>query len=156
MNCSFFMEAMNMTVEILEHAWTKIMDSVGTYQAESGGVIACNEAAQIVDFFFDSDAGVGNRCYIPNQAAINRHVNQVWRPLGYRFGGVVHSHPEGSSCTPSAPDVKMAEKIILHNGLCELYLVIVQQNKSGIWRAVVDELSQIKVESCDLVIIKQL
>ena len=143
-------------IEIYESTHKKILDSVGTYCAESGGVLACNQDSQIVDFFFDLDAGTGKKSYIPSQSAINHRVNQVWIPLGYHFGGVVHSHPEESSGNPSVPDIRMAERILQHNHLHEMYIIIVQKKTMLAWRVSLNNESKPQVTSCDTVILRSL
>lgn len=135
-----------MIIKMRSEVKEKILRSVGCCDAESGGVIARNPDDMIVDFYFDWEAGSGNISYVPSRDAINSQVNNRWQPLGYRFAGIVHSHPPAASREPSAADVRMAEKIIRCNRLKKIILIIVQADALSVWSVSDDN----RLESCEL------
>lgn len=106
--------------------------------AESGGIIAFDDVGDIVDFYYDKTAVTYKAQYIPNRKAINHQVNDVWNHVGYRFGGIVHSHPLNGSNEPSKQDILMAKKIIQHNNLEGILLGIVQNEVITPWWVTLD------------------
>ena len=145
---------MEYTVRIKKDTYLNILNSIGKHEPESGGIIACSIDNDIVDFYFDVTAGTGKISYIPSISDINKKVNEDWGLLKYHFGGIVHSHPLiSNSIYPSNSDIKMAEKIMLHNNLTSLFLIIVQGMKLSTWN-VVEYLHEcsIDIKSYDLIL----
>lgn len=120
-------------MQIYKEVVKKITETVGQAPPESGGVIALDSFGNIVDFYFDKTAVTRKAQYIPNSNAINYQVNQIWKPLGYHFGGVVHSHPPNDTLKPSNQDILMAKKIMKHNNLDRILLGIVQEEEMAFW-----------------------
>lgn len=137
-------------MRIYQEAWEKIARTVGSLPAETGGVIALDRSGDIADFYFDAAAVTGKAQYIPSRTAVDRQVNQVWGALGYRFGGVVHSHPPNAERELSGQDILMAEKILRHNGLDGLLLTVVQGEAMSSWWVSADG----RLTPCELEILK--
>ncbi|MBQ6972772.1 MAG: hypothetical protein IJP86_10530 [Synergistaceae bacterium] len=127
------------TQAITEEARNKILNSVGEYKPESGGVIACSDEGIIVDFYFDTEAGTGQASYKPSIEAINQQVNCTWAKLGCHFRGMVHSHPIHGNSDLSNSDVDMAKKIMLHNNLPSMLLIVVHSKNLFAWEVFCDE-----------------
>lgn len=137
-------------MQIYKEVLKKITETVGQLPAESGGVIALDCDGNIADFYFDKTAVTRKAQYIPNSNDINYQVNQVWSPLGYRFGGVVHSHPPNDTLKPSNQDILMAKKIMNHNDLERLLLGIVQKENISFWEVSLDN----QLTFCKLKVLK--
>lgn len=116
---------------------TKVLDSIKNtlcnYPAECGGIIACNPEWQIVDYYFDKDAGVGNNSFCPTGTAITEVVNKYWHPQGMLFGGIAHSHPVETLLHPSKEDLHTAQLILEANHQNKLVLIITQVNEIKAW-----------------------
>lgn len=138
-----------MKIKIYREVKNKILESIGNCEAESGGIIACNQEDTITEFYFDFEAGSGKTSYIPSQNAINKQVNEIWRSSGYCFCGIVHSHPAKASYIPSVIDLKMAEKIVLHNHLEEILLMIIHKKIIRVWKMAPNS----QLEPCELTMI---
>lgn len=138
------------TVKIKKNVYHDILLSVGKYEPESGGIIACNLNGDIVDFYFDWEAGVGQRSYVPSVDTINKKINNEWQLLDYVFGGIVHSHPLVISSSPSITDIKMAEKIMTYNSLESMLLIIVQESKLSVWNVFHNIQRECKIDFCKL------
>lgn len=136
-----------MAVKILNKVRDEILETVGYFPAESGGVLARDTQGVLVDFYFDCGAGIGKRSYIPTLNAINQQVNRQWHPLGCHFAGLVHSHPSHTNGKPSAEDIKMAQRIICRNHLSDMLLIIVYRKTLLTWNAYPDG----SVVQCDLI-----
>lgn len=137
-------------MHIYERVLKKIIGTVGQLPAESGGIIAFDDFGDIVDFYYDKTAITYKAQYIPNKEAINHQVNEVWSRLGYRFAGIVHSHPLNASNKPSKQDILMAKRIIQHNNLDGIFLWIVQNEVIIPWWVTSDN----QLFFCELDILK--
>lgn len=138
------------TVKIKKNVYHDILFSVGKYEPESGGIIACNLNGDIVDFYFDWEAGIGQINYVPSVDTINKKINNKWHLLNYVFGGIVHSHPLAASSSPSITDIRMALKIITHNYLESMLLIIVQKSKLSVWNVFHNIQRECKIDFCNL------
>lgn len=141
-----------MIIKICKNVKDEILKTIGSMEAESGGVLACKKEKGIVDFYFDAEASCGKASYIPSLRAINRQVNEIWNCQGYYFGGIVHSHPEKASSALSKADKKMTEKIMHHNHLQEMIAMVVYRKNIFVWLFFLDEENMLRIEECDLMI----
>lgn len=119
---------------ISRQVYDLIQSTIGSLPAESGGVIACDNNNQIVDFYYDYDAGLGKRRYVPSARIITEHVNRDWHRKGYRICGFVHSHPTYGTCQPSSADVLYTDAILKANGLKTMLLIILCNGKCQCYR----------------------
>ncbi len=102
-----------------------IMKTIGTLEAECGGIIAISKG-EISDYYFDSEAGYGKASYVPSRGTIQNYIREKWSTPELRFCGIVHSHPYCNTCEPSHIDIDMALKIMSLNNMDKLYLIIVK------------------------------
>ena len=119
---------------ISHQAYALIQSTIGSLPAESGGVIACDNKNQIVDFYYDHDAGSGKGRYVPSTRMIAEHVNGEWHEKGYHVCGFVHSHPTYGTCQPSSADILYADAILKANGLKTMLLIILCNGKYQCYR----------------------
>lgn len=124
----------------------EILNTVGAFPPECGGILASNRQGVLADFYFDQAAGTGNQCYAPTREAIQRKVNQNWRPEGLSFAGTVHSHPHDSLIKPSRADLEATQEILRLNGLRSALLMIVYQKALFAWTVFPDG----SMERCEL------
>lgn len=128
------------------HIYQDIMDSIGSVPAESGGVLAM-QGNVISDYYFDMNAGTGNRFYRPSAELITKHVN-AWIHEGKSFAGFVHSHPY-PYVQLSAMDIVAAEKTLLVNQMQSMYMAILCHKKLYFYRVFYPEgQKQSVVEPC--------
>ena len=123
------MKSIFIKVEVLN----SIHKTLCTYSAECGGIFACDEKGNIVDYYFDKTAGVGNISYCPTCNVINDVVNKHWYPKKICFGGIAHSHPFDAQLYPSKEDIRTASLILAANHLDRLVLIIVQEKVIKAW-----------------------
>ena len=69
-----------------------IMGTIGTVTMESGGILAV-ENDIVTDFYFDYEAGTGNRHFQPTAETVTR-IASPWMQEGKLFG-YIHSHRPG-------------------------------------------------------------
>ena len=82
------------TIKMSHEAYKKIMNSICSRPAESGGIllgpIGTNE---ITDFYFDHGANCSGATFSPDYVTLNRKMKEEWIPDGIDMKGFVHSHP---------------------------------------------------------------
>ncbi len=82
----------------VKEAYDEIFRTVGTYPAESGGILLGNRDDFIVQkFVFDSKGSTGPVSYDPDVNFLNEVVKKEWEENGLALLGFVHSHPRGVS-----------------------------------------------------------
>ena len=123
------MKSIFVTTEVLN----SIKNTLCSYPAECGGIIACNPEGRVIDYYFDKDAGVGNNSFCPTSTAINEVVNKYWHPQGMLYGGIAHSHPAGTLLYPSKEDLHTAQLILDANHQNKLVLTIAQTTEIKAW-----------------------
>lgn len=110
------------TLNLPRHLYDRITDTIGAFPSESGGVFALT-GDNLAKYYFDADAGTGNRFYRPSAAQITARVNEWLREPGLCFGGYIHSHPAGHT-TLSPMDIVAAEMTLYQNHLSSLYMLL--------------------------------
>lgn len=82
------------TIKMSHEAYKKIMNSICSRPAESGGIllgpIGTND---VTDFYFDHGANCTGATYSPDYVTLNRKMKEEWLPAGIDMKGFVHSHP---------------------------------------------------------------
>lgn len=92
-------------VRILESVLNKIINTVGSRPAESGGLLFGNEEDMIItDFVFDENARTTRTTYSFNVGFLNPEIKRLWTEKRLSCIGFLHSHPPGYSW-PSPPDM---------------------------------------------------
>ncbi len=82
------------TFRILRSELEKIQDTVGSHPSESGGLLLGNRDDFVIRrFVFDENAITSGASYTPDIKFLNRVMNEALETNGYRFLGMVHSHP---------------------------------------------------------------
>lgn len=142
-----------MKIKMYADIQRSILETIGNTQPESGGILGCCKDNVITAFYFDEAAGTGKRSYIPTTKAIEHQINEVWYPLGFEFGGLIHSHPDYATPTLSTPDIQMAEKIMRHNQLKQLILIVVYRKTLYTWLTYFDQQDTIQLLRCTIEII---
>lgn len=120
-------------LEISQQVYQAIIDTIGASPIESGGVLAM-KGRTITEFYFDANAGVGNRFYRPSTCQITKQVNQ-WLREGQTFGGFVHSHP-APYIHLSAMDIVAAEKTAIANQLSAVYMAILCEKELYFYKVI--------------------
>ena len=96
----------------------EIERTVGSFPAETGGVLGGNlETGLISHFYYDVTARQTGSEYSPDHVTLNQLLKGDWNPRDIRLLGFVHSHPPGVT-KPSAGDLRYAR--VLLDGLTEL------------------------------------
>lgn len=79
----------------------KIQRTIGTYPAETGGMLGAKDGI-ITEFYFDESANSSAGTYSPNTKACETVLNEIWMPNQVSLCGFIHSHR--SRYVPSAAD----------------------------------------------------
>lgn len=128
-----------------------MMDTIGAYPTESGGAFAISEGA-MSDYYFDLEAGVGQRFYRPTTDAITNQAVQ-WYRSSQAFGGFIHSHA-ASYTMLSAMDIVAAEMTMGANNLLSLYMGVICEKRLYLYRVVAPcGQGHSTVESCRFTIV---
>lgn len=106
-------------IKILSCVYDQMINTVGETETESGGAMAMQNNT-IVDFYFDIEAGCGNKYYKPSSSKITE-VARNWEASGFSFGGFLHSH-EVPYTKLSAMDIVSAARVIAVNKLPCLFM----------------------------------
>ena len=88
-----------------------ILNTLGTYRPECGGVLGAGEDGVITHYYFDSTGKSEPKCYTPDVEAINRVLTEEWFPKGIFMVGIVHSH-DAMNPYPSCGDVSYGINIL--------------------------------------------
>ena len=102
--------ALTVTQDVVD----QIHATVGTYPAETGGMLGGDPTTGLVThFMFDDRASRTRTTYSPDVITMNRVLANDWNPVGVRFLGFVHSHPPAARY-PSQGDAAYASSILGH------------------------------------------
>jgi proteasome lid subunit RPN8/RPN11 len=111
-------------VRISEIAFTKVRDTLGRLPAERGGIFVGPDPFCIEDFIFDEGNNAKRTAvYYPDTVYLNEILERDHEPLGRRFVGLVHSHPDGlwrPSGHAGWGDVKAARNNLMGKGNMDL------------------------------------
>ena len=118
---------------ISKKVYRDIMRTLGSLDAECGGVLAVDKDNVISDYFFDQRAGSGKKCYIPSRS-VAEHIRDNWQKSGLDFCGIIHSHPLDTLCKPSNPDVEASLKIMTANEMDSILMAIVRGHELRMFR----------------------
>jgi proteasome lid subunit RPN8/RPN11 len=81
-------------IKMSHKAYKKIMNSICSRPAESGGIllgpVGTNE---VTDFYFDRGANCSAVTYTPDHLTLSKKMKEEWLPAGIDMKGFVHSHP---------------------------------------------------------------
>lgn len=138
--------------KVLEPVIKAINATIGSLEAEFGGVIGQNRSTGIIEqFHFDSTADRTGGTYSPSLEALSA-VNDAWHARGLRLCGFVHSHPARMT-RPSRGDHFYAHRLLKANPrLPALQMPIVQTvpdtGKFSIhWYQALPNLDDVRVEA---------
>lgn len=81
--------------KITTEAYQNIIKKIGSGIPEKGGVLMGKDDV-VTHFIFDKDAQTTGSTYSLNIAYLNPKMKELTKQ-GYRFMGIIHSHPYGSS-----------------------------------------------------------
>ena len=118
-------------VLIMHAIYANIINTVGAFPPESGGIIADQKDFVVCEYYFDEKAGIGQSFYRPTAENILRVVNESWRSKALSFCGMVHSHP--GSTVPSAPDIKAAVRIMKLNNMTQFIMPILNRESMDVY-----------------------
>jgi len=81
-------------VKISRNVCKNILNTIGSQQPESGGIllgpIGSND---VTDFFFDNRGSCTGISYSPDCTTLKQKMKAEWLPAGIDMKGFVHSHP---------------------------------------------------------------
>jgi len=140
------MNHLNIPREILK----QIMSTIGTNPVESGGIFAIH-GNTISDYYFDAEAGVGNRFYRPSMNTLTAKGTK-WIQDGQTFGGFIHSHrAQYSELSPM--DIVTAEMTMSVNNMKSLFMAIICEKKLYLYRVTARPQENTSVvENCEFTI----
>ncbi|HEV2864314.1 MAG TPA: Mov34/MPN/PAD-1 family protein [Pyrinomonadaceae bacterium] len=82
-------------VRMHARAWSKLLENVGRWPAERGGIFVGQSPFYVEDFIFDNSSRHRGAIYEPDADYLNEILERHYEPHGLRFVGVGHSHPAG-------------------------------------------------------------
>lgn len=107
--------------------YKKIMETLGVYPPERGGVLAIQNGI-ITDYYFDNEAEINSSIYIYKPSKQIGTVVDQWKAEGKGFGGLIHSHP-GAGIQLSSWDIRFAKQLIERNHLDGVFMPIFNRNE---------------------------
>ncbi|MBP6237607.1 MAG: Mov34/MPN/PAD-1 family protein [Saprospiraceae bacterium] len=91
-------------MKIRQKAFNKIINHIGYFPAERGGVLFGKEGDFIIEEFIpDKSKNTTRVTYTIDTAYLNPIIKKMWDEKGYSMLGILHSHPHGYQ-TLSGPD----------------------------------------------------
>ena len=110
------------TIKMSHEAYKKIMNSICSRPAESGGIllgpIGTNE---VTDFYFDHGANCTGATYSPDHVTLNRKMKEEWLPAGIDMKGFVHSHP-GRLDRLTSGDLSYIKRLLQKNTDMDMFI----------------------------------
>lgn len=106
---------MSTKFQITTSAYNRIVSTVGSIPAESGGILLGSPEDNIVRMFlFDENAKTTRSSYTFNTEYLNPEIERIEKEYGWDVNGLLHSHPSGSEWL-SAPDKAYFSSILKDN-----------------------------------------
>ena len=119
-------------IKMTRRVYERIVDTLGKYSPECGGVLGAGEDGVITEFFFDATGKSTPNGYAPDVKAINEMLTNDWMPRGILMVGIVHSHSNGNS-VPSCGDISYGVRILQALDTVErFYLPIVTMDEGDV------------------------
>ena len=108
-----------------------IINSLGSTDIESGGLIGSSDGSAIDAFFYDAGIDCSAKEYNPDIESLQDQLLR-WDEENIRFCGIIHSHADDRYL--SNKDVSMARRILENNPLDSILMpVFLLKDKSIIW-----------------------
>lgn len=98
-------------LKLSKEVYSQILDTIGKYPPECGGVLGAREDGIITEFYFDDHGTSSVNGYAPNVQMINEMLSNDWMPRGVLMVGIVHSHSNGIA-VPSCGDISYGIRIL--------------------------------------------
>lgn len=98
-------------LKLSKGVYSQILDTIGKYPPECGGVLGAGEDGIITEFFFDETGKSTPSGYAPDVTVINDMLINDWMPRGILMVGIVHSHANGIN-VPSCGDISYGIRIL--------------------------------------------
>jgi len=118
-----------MKIKMTKSIYYQIKTTIGTYPAETGGMLGSMFQDEISHYVFDKHARTGLAEYNPDVVFLNNVLNQ-WANHSIDLIGMIHSHP-AYLMSPSYADLEYAKRIIDIFDLDYLFLPIIKSQASG-------------------------
>lgn len=99
------------TLKLSKNVFSQILDTIGKYPPECGGILGAKEDGIITEFYFDEHGTSSANGYAPNVQMINEMLIHDWMPRSVLMVGIVHSHSNGIS-VPSCGDISYGIRIL--------------------------------------------
>ena len=81
-----------------QSVYDEIINTVGSLESESGGILLGSREDYIVQkFFFDKSGSRTSGSYDPDLSSLNKIVKREWEENDLELLGFIHSHPRGYS-----------------------------------------------------------
>ena len=119
------------TLKLSKEVFSQILDTIGKYPPECGGVLGSHESGIVTEFYFDEHGTSSVNGYAPNVQMINDMLIHDWMPRGILMVGIVHSHANGVA-VPSCGDISYGIRILQAlDTVDKFYLPIVTTNRGN-------------------------
>lgn len=110
------------TVRIAKRVYQEIMDTIGKYPHETGGVLGVKDGT-VCQYFFDKKSIGKDDTYSPDVYSINKIISE-WKREGIKYAGMIHSHP-GNMKKLSYADIYYANKQMECNNMSDILFPLV-------------------------------
>lgn len=98
-------------LRVSKSVYVQIVNTLGKFSPECGGVLGAGDDGIITEFFFDETGKSTPTGYTPDVAAINDMLINDWMPRGILMSGIVHSHSNRNT-VPSCGDIGYGIRIL--------------------------------------------
>lgn len=129
-------------IRITKCVYQKIMDTIGKYPHETGGVLGIKDGT-VCKYFFDKKSIGKDDTYSPDVDSINNIISE-WEREGIEYAGMIHSHPDDMKKLSYA-DVYYANKLMDCNNMSDiLFPLVVMDAEVQLYMYKIDRVDGVK------------
>lgn len=99
------------TLRITASIYKQIINTIGYFPPECGGILGAAADGLVTEFYFDAYGKSTPNSYTPDIQSINEILINDWMPRGVLMVGIVHSHSNNIPF-PSCGDIRYGIRIL--------------------------------------------
>ena len=120
------------SLSITKKVMEDIINTVGKYPPETGGILGANTNGVVTHFYYDRTGISSASGYAPDVLSVNSVLANCWMPNEIFMVGIVHSHST-LNIAPSCGDIAYGIRILQAlDTVEEFYLPIVAHSEANV------------------------